>query len=480
MGLCRVERVTAHALTFAPALLSARRIRTIRARQTLGGLWWPLATTIVVGLSSTADAQVIPNNNDLTPAPWNAIRVFERAPLPKLDDPDTVETPVPEDLPVKTRQHPGYEPPGIRYGSWMFNPSAMAGGFYDSNVFSSNANRRSDVAATTGASLRARTMWNQHGLDIKGGVQSNFYNENSSLNQTDYGIRGNGWIDVTRDLAILTNFQVAHLNEGVGTLSSPANAIAPTPYDLFSGDVAVRKQFNRLAVSFGGGVDSYNFGSTRAQNGMVIRQDARDGQIYTVRGRTDYAFSNSLGWFTSAEYNTRDLRGTPTQSLNSHGYRILTGLNVAFTNVITGEFGGGYVRQSFDTAAIGTIDGPSFRALVTWRPTRVFDVYVKAEQIVTQTSDTSVTGVIASAVQAGIDYELRRNVVLSVAATYESDKFHGQARTDKVKAVESRIKYLPNQFAMVSLFHRYTQRDSSIPIFSYDKHQVGLNVTAQF
>lgn len=479
MGSCRVERIVVRAAMLAPALRSGRR-RAPRACRQLGGLWWPLATTIVVSLSSNADAQVIPNNSDLTPAPWNAIRVFERAPLPKLDDPETVETPEPEDLPVKTRQHPGYEPPGIRYGSWMFNPSAMAGSFYDSNVFSSNTNRRSDVVATTGAALHARTMWNQHGLDIKAGVQSNFYNENSSLNQTDYGIRGNGWIDVTRDLAILTDFQVARLNEGVGSLSSPANAIAPTPYDLFSGNLAVRKQFNRLAVSLGGGVESYNFGLTRAQNGTVIQQDARDGQIYTARGRTDYAFSNSLGWFTSAEYNTRDLRGTPTQSLNSHGYRVLTGLNVAFTNVISGEFGAGYVRQSFDTAAIGTIDGPSFRALVTWRPTRVFDVYVKAEQIVTQTSDTSVTGVIASAVQAGIDYELRRNVVLSVAATYENDKFHGQARTDKIRAVESRIKYLPNRFGNISLFHRYSQRDSSIPIFSYDKHQVGLNVTAQF
>ena len=52
--------------------------------------------------------------------------------------PDSREEIPPEDMPVKTRQQPGYEPVGIRAGSWMFNPSLIAGSFYDSNVFSSN------------------------------------------------------------------------------------------------------------------------------------------------------------------------------------------------------------------------------------------------------------------------------------------------------------------------------------------------------
>lgn len=47
------------------------------------------------------------------------------------------------------------------------------------------------------------------------------YNENSSLNQTNASLKGNGWFDIAHDLAVLANFQIAHLNEGVGTLSSP-------------------------------------------------------------------------------------------------------------------------------------------------------------------------------------------------------------------------------------------------------------------
>ena len=110
----------------------------------------------------------------------------------------------------------------------------------------------------------------------------------------------------------------------------------------------------------------------------------------------------------------------------------------------------------------------------------MIDVNFKAEQIVTQTSDTSATGVLANNFQLGVDYELLRNIVVSVAGSVEMDKFHGQPRNDQVNTVDARIKYLPNRFGAISVFHRFTERDSNISTFSYQKHLVGFNATAQF
>ena len=124
--------------------------------------------------------------------------------------------------------------------------------------------------------------------------------------------------------------------------------------------------------------------------------------------------------------------------------------------------------------------GARCSAAITWRPTRLIDVNFKAEQIVTQTSDTSATGVLANNFQLGVDYELRRNVIVSVAGSIEKDRFHGQPRKDQVATVDSRIKYLPNRFGTISVFHRFTERDSNIATFSYQKHLVGFNATAQF
>ena len=422
----------------------------------------------------------IPWTKEEMASPWNAQRIFEPSSQPDLTDRESREEIPPEDMPVKTRQQPGYEPVGIRAGSWMFNPSLISGGFFDSNVFSSNTEKRADLAAVFEPSLRAHTLWERHGIDLKLDAQSTVYKENSSLDQTNASLKGNAWFDIAHDLAVLTNFQIAHLNEGVGSLNSPANAITPTPYDLLSGDVTLRKQFNRLTTSVGFRTDSYNFGSARAQDGTIINQDSRDGQIYSLHSRVDYAFSPVLGWFGGVEGNQRDIRGLPGHTLDSQGYRTLSGVTVSLGNLVSGEFGAGYVQQRFVDPTIGTIDGPSYRARLTWRPTRLLDVNFKAEQLVTQTSVTSATGVLANAMQIGLDYELRRNVIVSLAGGYETDSFFGQIRKDKVTTSDARVKYLLNRFSSISAYYQFTARNSDIPVFTYDKHLMGLNVTAQF
>jgi hypothetical protein len=435
---------------------------------------------IMLGLVTPANAQVIPSVNEEVAPPWNAQRIFEPSTLPSLTDSDSREAVAPEDTPVKTRQQPGYEPIGIRAGSWMFNPSLTAGTFYDSNVFSSNTTKRADVAAEFDPSLRAHTLWERHGIDLKLDTASTIYDQNSSLNQTNASLRGLAWYDVSQDMAVLTSFQIAHLNEGVGTLSSPANAVQPTPYNLLSGDISLRKEFNRLTTSVGFSTDSYDYGSTRAQNGTLINEDSRDGQIYAIHGRLDYAFSPTLGWFTGVEGNERNIRGTPTATLDSQGYRALSGVTLALNNLISGEFGAGYVQQQFSDPSIGTISGPSYRAKLIWRPTRLLDLHFNAEQLVTETSVTSSSGVLANALQFGFDYEIRRNIIFSLSGGYENDRFFGQLRDDHVITTDASIRYVLNRFGAVSVFHRYTDRDSNMFTFSYVKNQVGINVTAQF
>jgi hypothetical protein len=438
------------------------------------------AAAIVLGLVTPANAQVIPPTTEDTAPPWNAQRIFEPSSLPTLTDPDSREQVAPEDTPVKNRQQPGYEPVGIRAGSWMFSPSLISGALYDNNVFSSNTMKRSDIAAVIEPSLRARTLWEQHGIDVTLDAQETAYHANPGLDQTNASLKGNSWFDVAHDMQVLTNFQIAHLNVGVGTLSSPTGAVQPTPYDLLSGDVSIRKEFNRLTTSIGFRTDSYDYGSTRAQNGTVINQDSLDGQIYSLHSRVDYAFSPVLGWFGAAEGNERNIRGTPGQPLDSQGYRVLSGITVGLGHLISGEFGAGYVEQRFVDPTIGTVSGPSYRAKLTWSPTRLLDIHFKAEQLVTQTSDTSSSAVLADALQLGLDYELRRNVIVSLAGGYETDRFFGQQRKDHVITTDASIKYLLNRFGAISVYHRYTARNSDIPALTFDKNQVGINVTAQF
>jgi hypothetical protein len=385
-----------------------------------------------------------------------------------------------EDTPVVTRRWPGYEERGIRSGSWMYYPSASVGALYDSNVFATQSDHRSDIAAVENPSLRVTSLSERNPVTFDAYVKARQYSHYSDLDQTDASVRAKGRIDVSHDSGFLYNFQAAYLHEAVGSLSSPLNAAQPTPYAYTHENVTYWKQFSRLTMSFGLRNDNYDFGSTRAQNGTTINQDSRDGAIYAAHARVDYAYSANLGFFTAFEGNLRDLKGTPSGSLSSHGYRSLTGFNFSLTHLIGGEIGAGFTSQRFDDPTIGTVSGPAFRALLTWSPRRSIDVKFKAEEIATEAVETVASGVRAQSLMFGVDYEFRRNVVFSTFAGYENDKFFGQDRRDDVYSATAGLKYLLNRYSSVALNYKYVNRNSNVPSAVYDKHEIGVDVTAHF
>lgn len=412
--------------------------------------------------------------------PWNAETVFEPVPYAQLWAHYPGENIAPEDTPVSTRRWPGYEPVGVRYHAWMFHPSLSVGGFYDSNVFASNTDKKSDVAAVVRPSLRVDSLWDRHQLSIDAYATAVRYSHYAGLDETDASARVRGRIDISRDSAVLYNMRVAYLHEAVGSLSSPLGAVEPTPYGYTHANVTYWQRFNRLSISFGARHETYDYGSTVAQNGSTINQDSRDGSILAGHGRIDYAVSSNLGAFAAFEADARNLKGSSAGSLSSHGSRMLAGVNFSLTHLIGGEIGAGYTSRRFEDPTIGTVAGPSFRALLTWSPTRSIDVKLKAEEITTEAVETVVSAVRARAVVLGVDYEFRRNVVLSAFGSYENDKFVGQDRSDNVYAATMNVQYLLNRFNSVGLRYKYVNRDSNVSSAVYDKHEIGLDVTARF
>jgi len=438
-----------------------------------------LALLVVSGVES-ARAQVVWPLTPEMESPWNAQRVFETVPFAPRWGTKGLDEVLPEDTPVKTRLPEGYEAVGLRAGTWMFIPSLTIGGLYTSNAFATPTNKQSDIALQVRPMLRAYTLWEGNSLELQADAQSENYKRNPGLDSLDASFKGRGKFELAHDAAILTNFRVARLHDAVGSLTSPAGAVEPTPYTYVLGDATYWKQFNRLSVSTGARFESYDYGTTRAANGSFIDQSSRSGQIYTGHGRVEYVFTPNLGIFGAVEGNRRDLNGTPGRSLSSDGYRALAGFSFELSRLIWGEVGFGYADQQFDSPAIGPVTGPAYRAELVWRPTRTVDVKFKAESTITQAVDTDATGIRADNLQMSVDYEFRRNVIFSLGLVYEKDQFIGLFRKDNVYATLAEVRYLLNRHWTVSVRHQYTNRDSNIPTSVYDKHEIGFNVAAQF
>src|SRR5262249_5599822 len=146
--------------------------------------------------------------------PWIAQQIFEPSLLPQLTWPWDLGPVAPEDTPVRTRQWPGYELPGIRYGTWMFDPSLTVGGFFDSNVFSTNTSPQSDIASVVVPNLHAPSLWGENSLDLKADVTDTRYLNHPGLDETDATFKGAGQFFIAHDKSILTSFEAASLHEG--------------------------------------------------------------------------------------------------------------------------------------------------------------------------------------------------------------------------------------------------------------------------
>jgi len=240
---------------------------------------------------------------------------------------------------VTTRQWPGYEPTGIRDHDWMFYPSLSVGGFFSSNVFASSGDQKSDIAGVLNPALRVERLSERNPMTFDAYAKSTKYSHYTGLDQTDARARLKGRLALRESDAILYDFQAAYLHEAVGSLSSPLGAVSPTPYGYTHEDLTYWHHRDRLSFSLGASNENYDFGSTQAQNGSTINEDGRDGSVNKLHSRFDYAFTANFGAFTAIEGNIRDLRGSPTASLSSQGFRSLTGVNFNLTHLISGEVG---------------------------------------------------------------------------------------------------------------------------------------------
>jgi hypothetical protein len=177
--------------------------------------------------------------------------------------------------------------------------------------------------------------------------------------------------------------------------------------------------------------------------------------------------------------NTRDYAGTGSLDRDSHGYNITGGADFAFTPLLLGSVEAGYLDQSYNNPAISRISGFSFAGDVKWLFTPLMTVTFKGERRVAEQTTPGFGSRIDTSAGVQVDYELLRNVILFAGARYIRQDFNDPGRRDDVVKATAGIDYLMNRYLRLGARYEFTDRNSSIPAFSFDRHVVMFNATAQ-
>jgi hypothetical protein len=381
-------------------------------------------------------------------------------------------------VPVRQRRHTEYDPVGIRTDAFMFYPSVTIGLQYDSNVFAS-VDPIDDWALVTAPELNLVADRGDGVYELVLGAKHYAYQRFDSEDRTDAHARFRATRPIMRDLKWDLAFEAARRHELRGDSFTLAAAAEPIPYNDLRAETSVTKTFNRFGVMVGGRIRDISYEDVRAVGGGTLDQSFRDGTIITATFKPFYDFSPGYRAYARIDLSQRDYAGEALQNRDSQGYDARGGMEFRLTSMLLGSVEAGYLTQNYDNPLIPSVEGLSAGSRLMWLMTPLMTVTLFAERSVAEMASPDQEGRLDFTAGAQLDYEILRNLILSLEGAYKNEEFVGTPRSDDVIKLSAKLDYLLNRSLNFGLKYNYIDRSSVNPLYDFDKHVVTLNVTAQ-
>lgn len=331
--------------------------------------------------------------------------------------------------------------------------------------------------------MTVNSDWNNHALNATAYLNEGLYASHSDEDYTDFGLLADGRIDIQRSAYLFGGGSAEHLHEDRGSENAIVTAVEPTEYDRYAANIGGTYKPNRLGVTAEGNWLQLDYDNDTNAAGAVINNADRDRNEYRERLRVGYDVQPGYTAFVQGSLNQRDYDQTPDDNgfnRNSDGYRVNAGMAVSLTNLIDAEFFGGYLAQDYDDPAFSDIGTFDVGAAVLWSVNPLTSVTATLSRTVQETVQAASSSYIATVAEVGVDYELRRNILVGMTGMFANNDYQGISRDDDVWRIGLNGKYLINRNFYAGARIGYADRDSNTVGNSYDQFTAGAFVGAQF
>jgi hypothetical protein len=381
-------------------------------------------------------------------------------------------------MPVRQRSHSGYKAIGVRTDAFILFPSVTVGLQYDSNVFAS-IEPVDDWALVTAPQLRVLAERGNGLYELDLGARHFAYQDLDNQDRTDAHARFRASRQIRSDVKWDAALEAARRHELKGDSFVVSSAAEPIPFRDLRAETAVTKTFNRFGVMIGGRIRDVAYEDVDAVGGGTLDQSFRDGTIITTTIKPFYEFSPGYRAYARIDLSRRDYAGDGSQDRDSEGYDARGGLEFRITPLILGSVELGYLSQDYSNPLIPTVDGMSAGARVMWLMTPLMTVSLFTERSVAEIAAPDQQGRLDFSAGAQLDYEILRNLILSLEGVYKNEEFTGTSRSDDIVKLSAKLDYLLTRSFNFGLKYNYIDRSSENPLYDFDKHVVTMNVTAQ-
>lgn len=337
-----------------------------------------------------------------------------------------------ESVSVRNRPRPETDPLGKRVGGFTLFANLDLGLTSTDNLFAAEVNEQDDIYTTIGPSVRLRSNWSRHQLEMDAGAEfrghQDFSNEDADTNYA--GIRGR--LDIGSNSNVSAMARIANEVESRFDPDAPVGG-DPVEYDRTEMALRAEHTFNRFRVSGTLATSEYDY---------EAGQNFRDNDETRLTGRVEAAITPRISLVLQASQDERDYDNFP--ALNSEGQTILAGATVNLTELLRGEVTVGQFERDYDNGA--TVDGTAIAANMEWYVTRLTTVTLDARRDGEDTgSTTAAEPYVATEIGARVDHELLRNVILSAGVRMGDREYEGLDRDDEFRSAQVGATYIMNR-----------------------------------
>jgi len=356
-----------------------------------------------------------------------------------------------------------FDPLGVQVGAFNFLPGIDYSRGYDTNP------ARLGLPPISGSwfnlysgGFLANSNWERHGLTASLlGTYTTYDTAHSQDRPTADG-RINGRIDVSSFSHVDLEGRSILGTDAPGSPNIQANLAHFPIYTTLGGSVGYTQRFNRVELTFKGGVDRTVFQPSVFVNGLTDSNSDRNYNQYSTTFRASYDLSPSLRPFAEVSGNERrhDLPADRfALERDSAGYSANAGADVDIAGTLAGRFAVGYLNQMY-IAPLPNVGGFLVEGALVWAATALTKATLSAT-----TTETESPLFLTSGLQ--LDHAFRRWLIGTAKSVVAHDIYAGAGRVDYRYTASAALSYLLARELWLRGEYRQEWEQANVPGSNY-------------
>ena len=119
-------------------------------------------------------------------------------------------------------------------------------------------------------------------------------------------------------------------------------------------------------------------------------------------------------------------------------------------------------------------------ASALWNITELTSLKLTASRSTQETILQGASGLFDTTIEASVEHEFLRNVLLSLGVTFDDGDYKGIKQTDDTYGINAAVRWKINRYLTAGAQVNYTKRSSNVGIDRFDRNQVIIDLKGQF